>query len=46
MEEQLQSLKTNGIYNMRERINLLNGIFELDSIPAKGTTVKVKIPFN
>ena len=45
-EEQLQSLKTNGIYNMRERINLLNGIFELESIPAKGTTVKVKIPIN
>jgi len=46
LEEQLQSLKTNGIYNMRERINLLNGLFELDSIPAKGTTVKVKIPIN
>ena len=46
LEEQLQSLKTNGIYNMHERINLLNGIFELDSIPAKGTTVKVKIPIN
>ncbi|MFZ4402053.1 MAG: sensor histidine kinase [Bacteroidales bacterium] len=46
LEEQLQSLKTNGIYNMRERINLLNGLFELDSIPAKGTTVKVMIPFN
>ena len=31
---------------MRERINLLNGIFELDSIPAKGTTAIVMIPIN
>ncbi|MFZ4398638.1 MAG: HAMP domain-containing protein [Bacteroidales bacterium] len=43
MKEQFQSLKTNGIYNMRERVNLLNGIFEIDSIPQKGTVINVKI---
>ncbi len=43
LEEQSQSLKSNGIYNMRERVNLLNGSFEIESIPTKGTTISVKI---
>ena len=34
-----------GLINMRERARQLNGTFELDSAPRRGTTVKVTIPF-
>jgi len=44
MEEEFQMLKTNGIYNMRERTHLLNGFFTIESFPAKGTKIDVKIP--
>ncbi len=44
LETLFQSLKTNGIYNMRERAHLLNGSFEIESIPTKGTIINVKIP--
>jgi PAS domain S-box-containing protein len=33
-----------GIQVMRERVNHLNGLFELNSIPGKGTTVRVILP--
>jgi signal transduction histidine kinase len=36
----------NGIYNMRERVNMLGGTFEVNSEPEKGTEVIVKIPLN
>jgi signal transduction histidine kinase len=34
-----------GLINMRERARQLNGTFELDSGPGRGTTVRVTIPF-
>jgi PAS domain S-box-containing protein len=34
-----------GLINMRERARQLNGTFELDSRPGRGTTVRVTIPF-
>ncbi len=36
----------NGIYNMRERVNMLNGTFEVNSEENNGTEVIVKIPMN
>ncbi len=36
----------NGIYNMRERANMLEGTFNVHSELGKGTEVKVKIPVN
>jgi two-component system sensor histidine kinase UhpB len=34
-----------GVINMRERVLQLNGTFEFDSEPGRGTTVRVTIPF-
>ena len=34
-----------GLLNMRERIELLNGTFHIDSKPQKGTLVKLMIPY-
>ena len=34
-----------GVFNMKERVNLLGGSFEIISQPHKGTRVNVKIPF-
>jgi PAS domain S-box-containing protein len=34
-----------GIFNMKERVSLLGGSFEIISQPHKGTRVNVKIPF-
>ena len=34
-----------GVINMRERVLQLNGTFEFDSEPGRGTTVKVTVPF-
>ncbi len=36
----------NGIYNMRERVNMMQGCIEINSEPGKGTSVFVKIPWN
>ena len=35
----------NGIQNMRERVALLNGTFDIKSRPGAGTTLKVTIPY-
>lgn len=35
----------NGLQNMRERTQLLDGEFEISSQPGKGTTIKVSIPY-
>ena len=45
-EEQFQLLKTNGIYNMRERVHLLNGDFEIESNSTNGTMINIKISLN
>ena len=34
-----------GVLNMRERVLHLNGTFEFDSAPGRGTSVKVEVPF-
>lgn len=34
----------NGIYNMQERTNLLDGEFKITSVPGKGTKILAKIP--
>jgi len=34
-----------GVINMRERVLQLQGTFEFDSAPGRGTTVKAEIPF-
>jgi signal transduction histidine kinase len=44
VKKHLNSLKSNGIYNMRERVNLLNGSFEIKSEVNKGTMITVIIP--
>ncbi|MEI6122741.1 MAG: histidine kinase [Bacteroidota bacterium] len=36
----------NGLYNMRERVNMLNGKFEVNSEIGAGTEVIVKLPMN
>jgi len=36
----------NGLQNMRERTNLLQGEFIINSKPGNGTTIKVSIPYN
>lgn len=46
IEERLHLKNTNGIYNMRERINLMNGHFEIHSELKKGTTIKAEIPLS
>lgn len=34
-----------GLISMRERTSQLNGIFDVDSVPGRGTRVRVEIPF-
>jgi signal transduction histidine kinase len=34
-----------GLVNMRERVRQLNGTFEFESEPGRGTTVKAEVPF-
>ncbi len=36
----------NGLQNMRERTNLLDGEFTVNSQPGNGTTIKVSIPYD
>jgi two-component system NarL family sensor kinase len=36
----------NGIYNMKERIKILNGKFEITSSEHEGTLIKVRVPKN
>jgi signal transduction histidine kinase len=33
-----------GLLGMRERVNLVGGAFEIESAPAAGTTVFVRLP--
>jgi signal transduction histidine kinase len=33
-----------GLINMRERVNLVNGMFSLTSSPGSGTEVSVRVP--
>ena len=42
---QIGGVRGLGLINMRERARQLNGTFELNSEPGRGTTVRVTIPF-
>ncbi len=46
VDEKLENPTGYGLYNMRERVELLNGVFNITSINNKGTTIKVQIPNN
>ena len=34
----------NGMYNMKERADILGGTFNVETGPGQGTTIRVKIP--
>jgi signal transduction histidine kinase len=34
-----------GLFGMRERVEMLGGVFMLESVPGKGTTIKAEIPY-
>jgi PAS domain S-box-containing protein len=44
--DQRYKSKGNGIYNMRERISMIGGTFELKSSEDKGTSIEIKIPIH
>ncbi len=35
-----------GMINLRERTDLINGVLNLESVPGKGTRVRILIPLN
>ncbi len=35
-----------GLFGMRERVEMLGGVFTLESAPGKGTTIKTEIPYS
>lgn len=37
--------RRNGLQNMRERVNLLNGTFELTTKPGEGTRILISVPY-
>ena len=36
----------NGLFNMQERVRLLNGNFDIETSKNTGTTIRIKIPLN
>ena len=42
----LLNKKTFGILGMRERVRSLDGQFEIDSAPGKGTKISISLPYN
>jgi signal transduction histidine kinase len=40
----VQNKKTFGILGMRERVSSLNGRFEINSTPGKGTKISISLP--
>ncbi|MFN5306438.1 MAG: sensor histidine kinase [Bacteroidota bacterium] len=44
--DQLKSVKGLGIRNMINRVKLLKGILQIDSVPGKGTTVHIEFPID
>jgi signal transduction histidine kinase len=43
-QKSLELHRGNGLLNMKERVNLLNGYFELTTAPGKGTRIDIDIP--
>jgi signal transduction histidine kinase len=35
-----------GLYNMKERVEIVGGVLEITSEPRRGTTIKINIPNN
>jgi signal transduction histidine kinase len=35
-----------GLVGMRERVEMVGGIFQVESAPGRGTTVSAKLPFS
>ncbi|MDH4205395.1 MAG: ATP-binding protein, partial [Desulfobacteraceae bacterium] len=44
-ERALSAEKRMGLRSMRERVNLLQGRMEIESLPMNGTKIFIKIPF-
>lgn len=44
-KEKIASKKTFGILGMKERSEMLGGVYEINSIPGKGTTITVTVPY-
>jgi signal transduction histidine kinase len=44
-EKVIRAGKSNGVTGMRERVNLLRGVFRIDSAPGQGATISAHIPF-
>jgi two-component system sensor histidine kinase DegS len=42
--EVMENANGYGLYNMKERIDLVNGLFKISSEPKKGTHIRVSIP--
>ena len=40
------AISGHGIFNMKERTAFINGNFELDSKPGKGTNINISIPLS
>jgi len=43
IEERIKTSQSRGIYNMKERVNLLKGEFKINSKPGNGTIIEAKI---
>jgi signal transduction histidine kinase len=42
----VENKKSLGLLGMKERTQLMNGVYEIDSSPGSGTEVRVKIPIS
>jgi signal transduction histidine kinase len=45
-EKAIRTGKSNGITGMRERVNLLRGVFGIESAPGEGAIIRARIPFS
>jgi len=45
-DEIIKEFRTEGLIGMKERVKILNGIFTIESMVGKGTTLTVRIPLN
>ena len=45
-KQKVTDKRTLGILGMKERVNMINGVYKINADPGKGTEVLVKIPLN
>jgi signal transduction histidine kinase len=38
-------IKRLGLLGMRERVEMVGGVFSIESVPGKGTTIRAQVPF-